>query len=58
MNTTEQVMEGIKSQYYWIDEYQTLGHKDVIHGLIIFIAVVIIICVLIWYRGKNPGVII
>ena len=58
MNITQQTMQGIKDQYYWIDERTglTLGSKNVVHGIIIYIAVIIIICILLWYRSvKKDG---
>ena len=55
MNVTEQAMQNIRDQYYWID-YQSgffLCRKDMAHMLILLIAIIIFVIIVIWYTKKE-----
>jgi len=51
MNVTEQAMQNIRDQYYWFGQY--VVRKDAVHMLIILIAIVIFVCIVIWYTKKE-----
>jgi len=55
MNVTEQAMQNIRDQYYWID-YQSglfLCRKDFAYMLILVIAIIIFVIIVIWYTKKE-----
>jgi len=54
MNVTEQIIQRIRDEYYWIDN-TTVFHKDTVHMLILIIAIMIFVCIVVWYSREKDN---